>query len=943
MAPDWPKRLTDLVRAAAPLSERERSALLDRECVYDPELRRRVEAILTAQESATLGGRASIVRDDDSRLAEAAAFPGSVTLNSALVRPLPRSIGSYKVLGLLGEGGMGVVYLAQQDRPRRTVALKVVRPGYLSPSLLRRFESESDILARLQHPGIAQIHEAGTAQTELGAQPFFAMEYIEGESLTDFADHKELDVRHRLQLFAKICDAVQHAHTKGVIHRDLKPGNIVVTAQGEPKILDFGIARATDSDVQSATMNTDAGQLIGTIAYMSPEQLAGNARELDTRSDVYTLGVILYELLSGRLPHPVEGKTIAEAVRTIEESKPLPLGTVDRHFRGDLQTIVGKAMEKERDRRYQSAAELAADIGRFLRDEPILARPPSASYKISKFAKRNKGLVAGIAAAVVLLFGGIGATSWQATRATKGWEVAEERRVETAEALEWATKGWNVAEERRIETAAALESATKGWGVAEERRIDAANALETAKTERDNAQAVNEFLNNMFLSIDPDNALGREISVREVLDQAAAKIATSFKGRPRVEAAIRQTLGRTYHAIGRLKEAEEHHVASLKLFRETVGEDEDETIEAMRNLSGVLTDESKYDEADALAKEAVAIYERLRGHEHSDTGLAIGELGRVLQEQGRFDEARELIKESIRIGLATLGKLDPRVLVLMHNYGTALKDRGELPEAEKYLRDVLALRIEVYGEDHPQTAFTYNSLAATLQKLGRADEAAVMFEKTLAIRRKVLGEDHPSTITSMANLGVTYMTMKRPKDAEILLRGAYEASIRTLGEEHSKTLITMGSLAYVLEEVGKPEEAEAMYRRVIDVRRKAAGGRDPETWSPMNNLAMLLTSRGKPAEAALLYKELLTLCEKTLPPTHYYIAIYRNNYGECLTDLGNYAEAEEQLLGSLGMLETTFGKEHVRVVKAYTRLAKLYEKWGKPEKAKEYEGKGGTP
>jgi len=901
MAPEWPKRLTDLVRAAAALSERERSALLDRECSHDPELRSRVESILTAQESATLGGRGVIESGDETGIADGSDVSRAAGLAGCPDRPLPQSIGSYRVLGLLGEGGMGVVYLAQQERPRRTVALKVVRPGYLSPTLLRRFELESDILARLQHPGIAQIHEAGTAQTELGAQPFFAMEYVEGESLTAYVGDRKLDVRHRLTLFVKICDAVQHAHTKGVIHRDLKPGNIVVTAEGDPKILDFGIARATDSDVQSATMNTDVGQLIGTIAYMSPEQLAGNARELDTRSDVYTLGVILYELLSGRLPHRVEGKTIAEAVRTIEESRPLPLGTVDSLFRGDLQTIVGKAMEKERDRRYQSAAELAADIGRYLRDEPILARPPSASYKISKFAKRNKGLVAGVGAAVVLLFGGIGATSWQATRATKGWGVAEERRIETVE------------------------------------------ALETAKTERDNAQAINEFLNDMFLSIDPDNALGREVSVREVLDRASAKISTAFKGRPRVEAAIRQTLGRTYHAIGHLRESEEHHAESLRMFRETLGNEADETLQAMRNLSGLLSDASKFDRAEALAKEAVEITERIRGHEHPDTGLAIGELGRVLQEEGKFDEAKGLIKESIRIGLATLGSESPEVLTIMHNYGTALKDRGELVEAEKYLRDVLALRIKVYGEDHPQTAYTVNSLAATLQKMGRAEEAAEMFEKTLAIRRKVLGEDHPSTITSMANLGVTYMTMKRPQDAEKLLRGAYEASIRTLGEEHSKTLITMGSLAYVLEEVGKPDEAEAMYRRVIEVRRKTAGGRDPETWTPMNNLAMLLMTRGKPTEAAALYKELVELCEQTLPPTHYYVAIYRNNYGECLTELGEYAQAEEQLAGSLGVLETTFGKEHARVVKAHARLAKLYQKWGKPEKAKEYVGKEGKP
>lgn len=889
MAPDWPKRLTDIVRGAAALSGRARARYLDDECEGDAELRRRIDAILTAQESATLGGaggidRTSVQRLDDDSAGEWTRRPAD---SSRFASAMPRKIGNYSISGLLGEGGMGMVYLAEQEKPRRTVALKVVRTGFVSPALMRRFEHESEILARLQHPGIAQIHEAGTAGTDAGPQPFFAMEYVRGEPLTTYCEQRHLDVKHRLELFVKVCDAVQHAHTKGVIHRDLKPANILVTESGDPKVLDFGIARATDADVQSATMQTGAGQLIGTIAYMSPEQLAGNPNDLDTRSDVYTLGVVLYELLSGRLPHQVEGKTIADAVRTIEDNEPMPLGTVDRIYRGDLQTIVGKAMERDKERRYQSAADLAADIGRFLRDEPIMARPPSTSYKLIKFARRNKGLVAGVGLAVLLLFAGIGATSWQAARATKGWAAAEDRKNE-AEA-----------------------------------------ARDEARVERDNARAMNEYLKDMFLSIDPENAMGREVTVREVLDGASAKSETAFAGKPRVEASMRNTLATTYRAIGHLKESEVHHRAALEILRRTVGNEADETIETLRNLSVVLADEAQFDEAEKLSREAVALCEKTRGHEHADTALAMGELARVLQETGRYDDADKLMKESIRIGLATVGGRNTQLISIMHNYGTSLKDHGKLAEAETYLRDVLKLRVELHGEEHPQTSFTMNNLAATLQKLGKNEEALTLFEKTLAIRRKIMGEEHPATITAMSNLGVTYLGMGRKDDAEPLLTKAYAGYLKTLGAEHSKTLVTMSSIAYLYEEQGKKDDAIAMYAKIVETGRRVSGGKDPETWSPMNNLAMLYQTQGRIVEARALYEELLGLCAQTLPADHYYLAIFRNNYGDCLTDAGAYEDAERALLDSQKLLEKTFGKEHPRVKKGEGRLERLYGKWGK--------------
>jgi tetratricopeptide (TPR) repeat protein/predicted Ser/Thr protein kinase len=334
---------------------------------------------------------------------------------------MPDKVGPYKLLGLLGTGGMGVVYLAEQERPRRQVALKVMRPGTATPSALRRFEFEANALGRLQHEGIARIYEAGTDDAGRGPQPYFAMELIRGRPLTAYADGKRLDVRERLGLMVKVCRAVQHAHQRGVIHRDLKPGNVLVDESGQPKVLDFGVARVADRDLLTTCPQTDVGQLVGTLAYMSPEQAAADPDEVDTRADVYALGVICYELLTGRLPHVPKAKGFSAAVRAVAEAEAVPLASVNKLYRGDLDTIVAKALERDKARRYQTAADLADDIARYLRDEPIAARPPGTGYYLVKFARRHRALVAVAAGALLALVGG----SWLAAAAFLQRERAE--------------------------------------------------------------------------------------------------------------------------------------------------------------------------------------------------------------------------------------------------------------------------------------------------------------------------------------------------------------------------------------------------------------------------------------------------------------------------------------------------------------------------------------
>jgi len=342
---------------------------------------------------------------------------GAAAGKDPAVAARPAVIGRYRILRLIGEGGMGAVYEAEQSQPRRTVALKIIKSGMATPELLRRFEQESQALGRLQHPGIAQIYEAGTVDTGFGPQPYFAMELIRGISPREYAESHHLNTSQRLEIMVKICNAVHHAHQRGLIHRDLKPANILIDQTGQPKILDFGVARVTDSDARS-TVQTDLGQLVGTLAYMSPEQVLADPLDIDTRSDVYSLGVILYEFLAGRLPYTIS-KKLHETIQTIREEDPIKLSVVDRGYRGDIETIAAKALEKDRTRRYASAAEMAADIQRYLKDEPIVARPPSTSYQLQKFTRRHQALVAGIAAVFFVLVAGVAASTWLAVSARR--------------------------------------------------------------------------------------------------------------------------------------------------------------------------------------------------------------------------------------------------------------------------------------------------------------------------------------------------------------------------------------------------------------------------------------------------------------------------------------------------------------------------------------------
>jgi len=821
-----------------------------------------------------------------------------------------------------------MVYIAEQERPRRTVALKVMNKGVVSARNLRRFDHESQILARLHHPGIAQIFEASTADTGHGPQPFFAMEYIRGRTLLEHCFARELSVRDRLRLFLKVCDAVQHAHLMGVIHRDLKPANIMVENNGQPKVLDFGIARATDVDMQTATLATEAGQLIGTVPYMSPEQISGDPHAIDTRSDVYALGVIFYELLSGQMPLIVSDKTIPEAIRIIQQDEPRALGVVNPQLKGDLQTIAAKALEKDRTRRYQSAADLGADIQHFLSDEPILARPPSRTYQLRKFAKRNRALVAGVVAAFVALTAGSIATAWQAMRAMEGQRLAEARGLEAqlarakAQAEADNAKSVNAFLTSMLEAANPEEGNEKDFTVVEmvdraAAQLQAASAIDPATIAADNST------NSTLKSLPTPQAFAPVTTATTPTTTAIVPLGIDASGaNPWVRVSLHNTLSTTYRALGKgAKSVEQGQLAvdgAIKLH----GETSPVTMDAKRTLAMAYDMTADFENCEQLTREVYEYYKNTRGETDIETALVKGELARVLHQRGQFEQAEPLIRESLDVLIPILGETHKAVLTNMDHLGITLLQLRRFDEAIPQLRKVLVLREQVFGTESAVTAFTLNNLANALQKNEQNDEAIAMLFRVVEIRRKRLPPDHPSLLVSMSNLAVTLTTAGRHAEAEPLLRASVDSQIRVHGDKHPKTMVAMGNLAFVLEDLNRLDEAEVYFRRVVDLRREVSLT-DPNGWPELNKLAMLLTKQGKLEEAASLYKEVVTLATANGPANYLPTAIFRNNYGECLAKLGRYEEANIELGESMLVLQAALKPGHPRIAKAQSRLDEL--------------------
>ncbi|MDX2117857.1 MAG: serine/threonine-protein kinase [Planctomycetota bacterium] len=632
-------------------------------------------------------------------------------------------IATYEIQRVLGEGGMGMVYLAQQENPRRLVALKVIRPGALSERMLRRFEFEAHLLGRLQHPGIAQVYEAGMAQDERGRPlPFFAMEFIKGVPLTEFADRQRLSTRERLALVARICDAVAHAHQKGIIHRDLKPGNILVDESGQPKILDFGVARATDADLKTTTMQTDVGQLIGTVPYMSPEQVSGDPTELDTRSDVYAVGVIAYELLAGRLPHDLHKKMIHEAVRVIREEEPTRLSAINRTLRCDVETIVAKALEKDKSRRYATAESLASDIRCYLADQPISARPASGWYQFQKFTRRNRALVGGGVTALVLLIAGVIGTSIGLNRAL----IAE-------------------GQARAAETTARDEAAV--------------------------SESVTQFVVGSIRNASPQRR-GPEATVAETLLASVDQIDAQFADQPRVRERLHDAFADVYRGLNMYRESVDQLRTSLTLAEQRAPRSAQ--VLALRvRLGSQLNEMGDYVAAAAALRDAARLIASGVPADHGTQADIESTLGAIAHNLGDYALAehhyrRLLALESAAAADTPEEQADRDLYCGIANdlLARLLIDAGYLAEGERRVRAALDLKKKARGEQ----TLPYAASVMTLAHLynARGDWAAARREYSSALATfKTLQKDDRAPVVLLAQFCLDGVNADDPTQPQI--------------------------------------------------------------------------------------------------------------------------------------------------------------------------------
>jgi tetratricopeptide (TPR) repeat protein len=826
MTEDRSERIEGLFHQAADLPPEGQRALLDSACRDDPGLRAAVERLLA----------------DDARLR---ADDGTEFLDSPLVRlprapagpagpALPACVGRYRVLRLLGEGGMGAVYEAEQDSPRRLVALKVIRPGLLSPALLQRFAREAQILGRLHHPGIAQVYDAGVAES---GQPYFAMELIAGVPLDDYARLRSLTPSARLELLARVCGAVQHAHERGVIHRDLKPGNILVDESGQPKVLDFGVARAADADLLTSADRTRTGQVVGTLSYMSPEQVAAKPAGLDQRSDVYTLGVILFELLAGHRPYILDDLPLPEAARVIREQEPSRLGAVDTRFRGDIETIVAKALEKDRARRYPSAADLAADIRRHLANEPIRARPPSALYQLRKFVRRHTALVASTVAILTLLLVGGAVTAWQAVQLARAErDQAVRQAVRSRDVHEALARAGMLREQARAggdsgKWAEAREEARRAEALAEGEPVEPGLAERVAalRYELDDEQADRVLV----ARLEEARLLQAEVNVKEgrfALELALPEYRQAFIDyglramvAPAAAARIR---GRPPAVRGAL-------VAALDQWLDLARREKASEVGWLeRVLAAADPDDWR---------------RRLRAACGSKDRRALEKLAREVDVAAQPPQALFLLDEALRASGAPGGAVRlleraqaayPGDFWINENLGRALTD-GRPPrpdEAIRFLTAAVALR--------PRSPGARLNLGFALLKKGRFDDAVAAFHKAVALK--------PGYAAAHLNLGVAFLNERRFNEAA--------SAFRTVTDLRPEDARAHHNLGLALCQKGDLSEGAASLRRALDL--------NPRNARACDDLGNALWVQGKAAEAARWFRRAVRI-DPGLARAHY--------------------------------------------------------------------------
>jgi tetratricopeptide (TPR) repeat protein len=882
MDPERYERLCHLFDQAQPLASAQRAAFLDEACAGDPTLRAEVDSLLAHDRQARgeglfqgpcpVNARALLPADEPGTVPAAPPAPGP---DDALIG---RKVGPYVIAQRVGRGGMGSVYRAlREDAYRQQVALKVIRPGLDSEEMLRRFQTERQVLADLQHPHIARLLDGGT--TEDG-RPYFVMEYIDGESLDRYCDRCQLGTRERVQLLRVVCTAVQYAHERGVLHRDLKPGNVLVTAAGTPLVTDFGLAKRLEGGPggAAASVPTPSGAVLGTPSYMAPEQAAGRPAAVGAATDVYALGAVLYELLTGR--PPFRGDTPLETVLQVLEEEPVPPGRLHPKLARDLETVCLKCLRKEAAQRYASVQALADDLGRFLAGEPIQARPVGRVERLWRWCRRNR-LAAALAAtlcAVVLGSTVALAALWLQARAAA------------------ATEG--EAKERAQQRLAQVEK-----GV--------------------------EVLASVFRDLDPRDQAneGKQLRVLlgERLEKAVWQLEGEAVGEPLAVARLQDLVGNSLRELGHLVQAQGVLQKARGTRQELLGADHPDTLSTMNNLARVYKARGRYEDAETLYQRVLQARRRTLAADHSQTLTTMNDLGALYMARGRYEEAEKLYRQVLEGYRRTLGADHPQTLTGMNNLALVYHARGRYNEAEPLYQQVLEALRGTMGAHHPYTLTTTNNLARLYQAGSRYDEAEKLYLQVLGTVRGRLGADHPLTLTTMSNLGVLYKERRRYNEAEPLYKEVLQARRRKLGADHPDTLTSMNNLAVLYKARGGYDEAEKLYLQVLDARRGTLGADHPDTLGSMNNLAQLYLARGRYDEAQKLYLEALEGYHRALGADHPHTLTITNNLARLYLERGWYDKAAPLFQQVLKARRQKLGPDDPTTLHSMYELAGLHQ------------------
>jgi serine/threonine protein kinase/tetratricopeptide (TPR) repeat protein len=829
------------------------------------------------------------------------AFRGALALSGAeaqvevTVSEKPGDqIGRYKLLEKIGEGGYGVVYMAEQTEPiRRRVALKVIKLGMDTKQVIARFEAERQALALMDHPNIAKVLDAGATET---GRPYFVMELVQGIRITDYCDENGLSAKDRLDLFIQVCYAIQHAHQKGIIHRDIKPSNILVTLHDGvpvPKVIDFGIAKATEQPLTDQTSLTAFQQFIGTPAYMSPEQAGLTGLDIDTRSDIYALGVLLYELLTGKMPFDAKDLLAAgldEMRRVIRDQEPpkpsARLSTLEiadlsttasrrrvappaliRLVRGDLDWIVMKCLEKDRTRRYATADALAEDLGHHRNHEPVSAVAPGTWYRVGKFVRRHRAGITIVSAFVLLVTAGVVVSTWQAVRAKRAQQEAD---------------------------------------------------------------TVARFLKDMLNSVSPNVALGRDTTIlQDILKKASERVAKELKEQPKVQVELYSIMGNVYLELGQNAKAEEMQRNGLAIAKELHGNEHPDVATSLNDLSMVLEHEGKLGEAEPMQREALAMRKKLLGKEHLEVANSLSNLGLVLRSEGKLPEAEAMEREALAMDKRLLGNEHPDVATVLHNLACVLLDQDKLAEAEAKEREALAVGKKLLGNEHPNIANSLNTLTLVLEHEGKLVEAEALQRQALAMKKKLLGNEHPEVATTLGNLGLVLADEGKLAEAEALHREALAMDKRLLGNEHPNVAISLDNLASVLSYEGKLVESESLHREALAMQKKFLGNESPAIATSLNNLAYVLEHQGKLAEAEPIQREALAMQRKLVGNENMDVSKYLDSLATMLWKQGKLPEAEATHREALALRRKLVGNENVDVSASCNNLALVLEDQGK--------------